>query len=117
MSAKIALAPKANTRYDCLWLPCATASGELGAARLRTTKVPALRETQSRSRKNRGRSAVIESLTLSSVAAAIIGGILGRQSGGNWAAGGARQVILVLLAAGVTYGIGLALQHAGAFTR
>jgi VIT1/CCC1 family predicted Fe2+/Mn2+ transporter len=63
-----------------------------------------------------GRSAVIESLVFASVAAAIIGGFLGRQSSGNWAAGAVRQVILVLLAAGVTYGIGLALQRAGAFS-
>jgi VIT1/CCC1 family predicted Fe2+/Mn2+ transporter len=64
-----------------------------------------------------GRSAVIESLAFSSVAAAIVGGILGMQSGGNWAAGASRQVMLVLVAAGVTYSIGLALQHAGAFAR
>jgi VIT1/CCC1 family predicted Fe2+/Mn2+ transporter len=64
-----------------------------------------------------GRNAVIESLAFSGIAAAIIGGILGKQSKGNWAAGAARQVTLVLLAAGVTYSIGLALQRAGAFAR
>jgi VIT1/CCC1 family predicted Fe2+/Mn2+ transporter len=64
-----------------------------------------------------GRIAVIESLALAGMAAAIIGGMLGGQSSGNWAMGAARQVVLVLLAAGVTYGIGLALQLAGAFAR
>jgi VIT1/CCC1 family predicted Fe2+/Mn2+ transporter len=64
-----------------------------------------------------GRIAVIESLALAGIAAAIIGGMLGGQSSGNWAMGAARQVVLVLLAAGVTYGIGLALQLAGAFAR
>jgi VIT1/CCC1 family predicted Fe2+/Mn2+ transporter len=64
-----------------------------------------------------GRSAVIGSLALSGIAAAIIGGILGRESGGNVAGGAARQVVLVLIAAGVTYAIGSALQHAGAFAR
>jgi VIT1/CCC1 family predicted Fe2+/Mn2+ transporter len=64
-----------------------------------------------------GRAAVIESLALASVAAAVIGGILGAQSSGNWAAGALRQVALVLLAAGVTYGIGVALQGAGVFGR
>jgi VIT1/CCC1 family predicted Fe2+/Mn2+ transporter len=64
-----------------------------------------------------GRSAVIESLALSAIAAAIVGGILGGQSSGNWPGGAARQVALVLLAAAVTYGIGVALQHAGAFGR
>jgi VIT1/CCC1 family predicted Fe2+/Mn2+ transporter len=64
-----------------------------------------------------GRNAVIASLALAGIAAAIIGGILGGQSSGNWAAGAARQLVLVLLASGVTYGIGLALQVAGAFAR
>jgi len=64
-----------------------------------------------------GRNAVVESLALSGIAAAIIGAILGAQSSGNWAFGAARQVALVLLAAGVTYAIGLALQAAGAFAR
>ena len=64
-----------------------------------------------------GRSAIIESLALSAGAAAIIGGVLGRQSSGNWVAGSVRQVVLVLLAASVTYGVGLALQSAGAFAR
>jgi VIT1/CCC1 family predicted Fe2+/Mn2+ transporter len=66
---------------------------------------------------NGGRNAVIESLALSGVAAAIIGGILGRLSSGHVVAGAARQVALVLLAAGVTYGIGVALQGAGVFGR
>jgi VIT1/CCC1 family predicted Fe2+/Mn2+ transporter len=64
-----------------------------------------------------GYRAVIDSLALAALAAAIIGGVLGRQSSGNWASGAARQVLLVLLAAGVTYGTGLAFRAAGAFPR
>jgi VIT1/CCC1 family predicted Fe2+/Mn2+ transporter len=64
-----------------------------------------------------GRNAVVESLALSAIAAAIIGAILGAHSSVTWAFGAARQVALVLFAAGVTYAIGLGLQVAGALAR
>lgn len=62
-----------------------------------------------------GRPAIIFSLILASVAAVIIGGILGAQSSGNWHSGALRQLGLVLCAAAVTYEIGHVFQIAGTF--
>jgi VIT1/CCC1 family predicted Fe2+/Mn2+ transporter len=46
------------------------------------------------------------SLASASIAAAIVGGVLGKTTDGNWLRAALRQVTLVVLAAGVTYEIG-----------
>jgi VIT1/CCC1 family predicted Fe2+/Mn2+ transporter len=53
-----------------------------------------------------GALAIALSLASASIAAAIIGGVLGKTTDGNWLRAALRQVTLVVLAAGVTYEIG-----------
>jgi VIT1/CCC1 family predicted Fe2+/Mn2+ transporter len=53
-----------------------------------------------------GALAIALSLASASIAAAIVGGVLGKTTDGNWLRAALRQVTLVVLAAGVTYEIG-----------
>jgi VIT1/CCC1 family predicted Fe2+/Mn2+ transporter len=53
-----------------------------------------------------GATAIALSLASASIAAAIIGGVIGRITDGRWLRAGLRQLGLVVLAAGVTYEIG-----------
>ena len=63
-----------------------------------------------------GGLAIVSSLASASVAAAIIGGILGRAADGNWLRGALRQFGLVVLAAGITYEIGRLFHVLGSST-
>jgi VIT1/CCC1 family predicted Fe2+/Mn2+ transporter len=60
-----------------------------------------------------GTLAISLSLASASIAAAIIGGLLGRTTDGNWLRAALRQVALVVLAAGITYEIGRLFFVAG----
>jgi VIT1/CCC1 family predicted Fe2+/Mn2+ transporter len=64
-----------------------------------------------------GRAAIVASLSFSSVAAVIIGALIGRRSSGDWLPSAVRQLSLVLLAAAVTYEAGRLLAIAGRFAR
>jgi VIT1/CCC1 family predicted Fe2+/Mn2+ transporter len=58
-----------------------------------------------------GIAAVLTSLGVACVAAAIIGGAIGTQSSGRWIGSAVRQLVLVALAAVVTYEMGRLFQH------